>query len=238
MVVVDGCGEGKFAKFTKPFQATCHAFISAKLAGTAQHSHLRAMPLMDRRNHLNSATQLLLAAVCGVPQQLLEDTKVLPQKGNLLRFPWYGKHGVGGAFVMGRCVYMSGHFFDRNNSVNGLKDDLSTLLLIAHEVGHLPHSARFPNNRLGQVQFIFWAAGIYVVSFLRNGGHWHRKAWIEQEADRGRWVLGKLITPLRATMERELLVPLRTNDVDAVNVWLIDRKALIAELHAAYPGWE
>ncbi len=238
MVVVDGCGEGKFAKFTQPFQATCHALTSAKLAATAQHSHLRAMPFVDGRSNLNSATQLLLAAVSGVPEHLLEDSKVLPQKGNLLRFPWYGKSGGGGAFVMGRCVYMSGHFFDRNNSGIGLKDDLSTLLLIAHEVGHLPHSARFRNNRLGQVRFISWAAGIYVLSFLQNGGHWHRKAWIEQEADRGRWVLGKLITPLRATIESDLLVPLRTNDVDAVNVWLIDRKAMIAELHAAYPGWE
>jgi len=238
MLVVDGCGEGKFTKLPRLFQATCHAMPCAKLAVTAQHSHLRSMPFVEGTSYLNSATQLLLAAVSHVPEYLLKDCKVLPQKGNLLRFPWYGERGGGGAFVMGRYVYMSGHFFDRNNSVNGLKDDLSTLLLIAHEVGHLPHSAQFSNDRTGQVRFLFWAAWTYVLSFFRNGSAWHKKAWIEQEAERGRWVLGKLIETTRPTMESDLLVPLRINDLVTVDTWLKERKTMIAELQAQYPGWE
>lgn len=195
------------------------------------------MSFVDGTSHLNSATKLLLAAVSRVPEHLLKDFKVLPQKDNLLRFPWYGKNGGGGAFVLGRSAYLSGHFFVGNNSEDDLKVDLSTLLLIAHEVGHLPHSARFTDNRVGQVRFLFWAAWTYVLSFLRNGAAWHRKAWIEQEAERGRWILRQLIEPTRATVGKDLLDPLRTNDVATVETWLTDRKGKIEALHAAYPGW-
>lgn len=237
MVVVDECCEGKFAKLTRLFQATCHLTRCAKLAGTLLISHLRSMPFVDGTSHLNSATKLLLAAVSGVPEHILKDCSVLPPKSNLLRFPWYGKRGGGGAFVMGRSAYLSSHFFDRDNDALRLKEDLSTLLLIAHEVGHLPHSARFPKNRLGQVRFLFWAAWTYVLSFFRNGTAWHRKAWIEHEAERGRWVLRKLIEPTRATLGKDLLDPLRTNDVTTVATWLNDRKAKIEALQSEYPGW-
>lgn len=193
------------------------------------------MPFIDERDHLNGATQMVLAAVSGVADHLLCECRVLARKGNRLRFPWYGAHSAGGAFVLSRCIYMSDHFFTGNVGRVRLKDDERTLLLLAHEVGHLPHAARFRANLYGQLGFIFWAAGIYTLSIFRHGANWHRKAWIEQEAERGRWVLRELLT--RSTSPGDLLELLRSNNSANTADWLSTNKALITSLQAEYPGW-
>jgi len=186
-----------------------------------------AMRILEEDGHLTPATQLLLGAVSKVPLPLLDAVQVFDRKENWLHFPWYSKRSGGGAFVMGVRIYASTVLLrDQNDSPT------SFLLLLAHEVGHLPHAARFGSNGSGRATFIVWAMGHYMISYLRHGRHGHRKARIEQEAERGRWVLRNLIAstnsdPLLAVLENE----------GNMSTWLVRHESTIDRLHRDYPGW-
>ncbi len=189
-------------------------------------SQLRtAMRILKENGHFTSAAALLLAAVSKVPLAMIERAVVLSKRRNWLHFPWYPK-SRGGAFVLGEKVYVSDHFVQPNEDPS-----LRFLLLLAHEVGHLPHADQWGISPWGRAKFVLWATGHYARSSLLNGRHGHRKARIEQEAERGRWVLSELIRINRPSLE-ELL---RTKD--GMAAWLSQQRSMLKELHAKYPGW-
>lgn len=166
-----------------------------------------------------------------VPIRLLVECKVHPARRNWLRFPWYSQRSGGGAIAVVDRIHASSRFFDPDGNATDF------LMLLAHEVGHLVHAEHYPASRLGRTRFVLWATGHYVRSFVRNGRNWHRKAPIEQEAERGRWVLRQLLATSGSSAAKELLGHVHTNNTQAVGEWLLQRNDLVERLHADYPGW-
>lgn len=190
------------------------------------------MPYLDEHAHLTPATVRLLHAVSRVPIRLLKDCKVYPARRNWLRFPWYSKRSGGGAVAIVDRIHASDRFFVE------IGNDTSFLLLLAHEVGHLLHAENYPASTLGRTRFVLWATWQYALSLLRNGKRWHRKARMEQEAERGRWVLRQLLASSGDAAAKELLGLVHTNRTAAVGEWLAARSSTIERLHAEYPGWQ
>lgn len=188
-------------------------------------ANFAAMRLLEADGRLTGAVRLLLGAVSGVPDGLLREVRVFPKERNWLRFPWYAASQGGGAFVMGDRIFAHRRFFDPHAH-------RAFLFLLAHEAGHLPHAARFGTNSLAKARFVCWAAGHYLRSGLKHGRHAHRMARIEQEAERGRWVLAEL-TRLTASDPPFTLL----SDEQAMTAWLERHARTIAELHRRYPGW-
>jgi hypothetical protein len=184
-----------------------------------------AVELLDANGGPTEATGLLLAAVSGVPVPMVRHVRVLPKERNWLRFPWYAAAKGGGAFLLGHRIYAHQRFFRPQHAH-------AFLLLLAHEVGHLPHAERFGNTAFGRLRFVCWAAGHYLRSAVRNGRQAHRMARIEQEAERGRWVLRELI---KATPGDPPLPHLRS--AADMHGWLQRHAAQLASLHGRYPGW-
>ncbi|MGV3637835.1 MAG: hypothetical protein ACO1NQ_09335 [Flavobacteriales bacterium] len=183
------------------------------------------MRSLEADGSLTGAARLLLGAVSGVPDGLLKAVRVFPRERNWLRFPWYAAAQGGGAFVMGDRIFAHRRFFEPGA-------ERAFLFLLAHEVGHLPHAARFGASGAAKARFICWAAGHYLRSALTHGRHAHRLARIEQEAERGRWVLAELVR--RTTGDP----PFRQfSDAEAMTAWLQRHADTIAELHRRYPGW-
>lgn len=188
-------------------------------------ANFAAMRLLEVDGRLTTPVRLLLGAVSGVGDHLLDPVRVYPKERNWLRFPWYAAARGGGAFVMGDRIYAHRKFFATSEST-------SFLLLLAHEVGHLPHAEPFGSSNAGKARFVLWAAGHYLRSAIRHGRQAHRYARIEQEAERGRWVLGALI---KATAQAPLFAHL--DDPERMREWLHRNRALITALHTGYPGW-
>lgn len=189
-------------------------------------ANFAAMRLLEVDGRLTQPVRLLLGAVSGVDATLLDTVHVFPKERNWLRFPWYVAAKGGGAFVMGDRIFAHRRFFRDEHAV-------SFLYLLAHEVGHLPHAEPFGSTPLGKARFVLWAAGHYVRSGLKNGRHAHRLARIEQEAERGRWVLVELFKATAADP------PLRhIGDKEAMRRWLERNASTIIDLHRAYPGWQ
>lgn len=193
----------------------CHAGRMANFA---------AMRLLGTDGSLAPPVRALLAAVSGVDNTLLYQVRVWPKDRNWLRFPWYAAAQGGGAFVMGDRIYAHRKFFAPD-------EHRAFLLLLAHEVGHLRHAEPFGFNALGRVRFVVWAAGHYLRSALRHGRHAHRLARIEQEAERGRWVLAQLINGTGISLDLLLA------DEEGMRSWLHHHATLIRDLHRQYPGW-
>jgi len=189
------------------------------------------MPILDQHAYLTPATVRLLHAVSKVPIRLLVECKVYPARRNWLLFPWYTQRSGGGAIAVVDRIHASNRFFDRNSS------DTAFLLLLAHEVGHLLHAEHYPASGLGRTRFVLWATGHYARSFMRNGKQWHRGSRIEQEAERGRWVLRQLLATSGSAAVRVLLDHVHANNTVAVSDWLAQNATLIERLHANYPGW-
>lgn len=189
------------------------------------------MPFLDQHAHLTPATVRLLHAVSRVPIRLLVACKVYPAQRNWFRFPWYSQRSGGGAIAVVDRIHASSRFFAAGSNDTGF------LLLLAHEVGHLLHAQHYPPTSIGRTRFVLWATGHYARSFVRNGNQWHRKARIEQEAERGRWVLRQLLASSGAGGAKDLLEHIHRNNTNAVGDWLAQRSTVIDRLHAEYPGW-
>lgn len=188
-------------------------------------ANFAAMRLLNESERFTEPVGLLLAVVSGVPLALIASARVLPKERNWLRFPWYPAAQGGGAFVMVDRIYAHRRFFVPEQS-------RAFLLLLAHEVGHLAHAEPFGTTPLGRLRFVCWAGGHYVRSVLRHGRQAHRLARIEQEAERGRWVLGQAMARLPKDTPLSHL-----DDTAAMQAWIQRNAGLIATLHRAYPGW-
>lgn len=184
-----------------------------------------AMRLLEDDGRLTEAARLLLGAVSGVPDELLGRARVSPRERNWLRFPWYPAAQGGGAFVMGDRIFAHERFFRAENTMD-------FIYLLAHEVGHLKHAERFGGSAWGRTRFVCWAAGHYMRSGLRNGRNAHRLARIEQEAERGRWVLREVGKRLGNDPFAPCL-----NDAEAMKAWLQRNNKSIKDLYREYPGW-
>ena len=176
----------------------------------------------------------LLHAVSGVDRELLESARIHPHTANLLHFPWYPR-SRGGAFVLGSRIYLKERSLAGTYHKSG-PEQTASLLLLAHEVGHLPQAHRFGMNGLGKVRYVLWAAGQYGWSALRNGPtQAHDHAPLEREADQGRWVLGKLIETIARTERRQDLADLLAlEDPRSMTNWLALHAELIAGLRKTY----
>ncbi|MBL7951600.1 MAG: hypothetical protein JNM62_07760 [Flavobacteriales bacterium] len=183
------------------------------------------MQLLHADGRLTEATSLLLAAVSGVPEPLVRGVRVFPKARNWLRFPWYPAAKGGGAFVLGDRIYAHQRFFLPEH-------DHAFLFLLAHEVGHLPHAEPFGRTRFGRARFVCWAAGHYLRSALRNGKQAHRLARIEQEAERGRWVLREI---MKISVKDSPLAQLE--DAAGMREWLQRNASHLSALHRGYAGW-
>ena len=176
----------------------------------------------------------LLHSVSGVDRHLLERARIYPHTANWLHFPWY-PNSRGGAFVLGHRIYLK-----KRSQAGALlakgPEHIAALILLAHEVGHLPQADRFGMSGFGKARFICWAAWQYTRSALRNGPiNAHDDAPLEREADEGRWVLEKLLeTVANAEHEQELSNLLALEDPNAMINWLGDHNTLIARLRTTY----
>ncbi|MBK6549541.1 MAG: hypothetical protein IPG11_03880 [Flavobacteriales bacterium] len=180
------------------------------------------MRTLDTEHRITPTIALLLAAVSGVPLVAIQRATIVPSATHWLRLPWYRRAG-GGAMVLGERIHVS------TAALTDERDPSRLLFLLAHEVGHLPHAARFGKDRIGRLHFFLWAAGHYARSSLRYGAEGYRLSRIEQEADHGRWVLREL---LRRTGTSPETLP---TDPMMMSAWIEDHAHELAELHSAYP---
>lgn len=185
------------------------------------------MRILENDGAMTGAAQLLLAEVAQTPPVLLATVRVLPRRFNWLGFPWYRRRHGGGAFVLVDRIYASGNFFDGEGT-----GSLTFLHLLAHEVGHLKHAEPFVGSILGKLRFVGWAAGHYARSYAQHGRAGYRKSRIEQEAERGRWVLRQLI---RSEGIHALIEAMQ--DELRMRAWLEKNAPLLHQLHGAYRGW-
>lgn len=184
------------------------------------------MRLLEDDGRLGVPARLLLGAVARVPDALLHAARVLPRERNWLRFPWYRGSKGGGAFVMGDRIHVHRCLLEQQRSMDLLR-------LLAHEVGHLPHAARFgPGTATGRARFVIWTAGHYLRSALTNGRHAYQLSRIEQEAERGRWVLRELIRSVGSAAVQGAM-----HHPDGMQAFLVEQEALLSDLHRRYPGW-
>ncbi len=162
--------------------------------------------LIQPDTHLTSLARLALHTVTGVPMRLLHQVRVKPASTNWLRVPWYRYHR-GGAITVGRTIWFTRKWFDAEGYGDGSSAATwNWLQHLAHEVGHLPQAERFGYDLLGKAR--------YVLAFTRQYGgraallksDVHDGAPLEIEADRGRWVLLRLVgaQPLSHPLVRAL----------------------------------
>ena len=113
------------------------------------------------------------------------------------------------------------------------RSTLRWLMHLAHEVGHLPQAERFGQHALGRLRYLLAFAGHYGSRALMGRWPVHDGAPLEQEADRGRWVLRELLVQDRR--KGLLLVKaVQAGDRDAVLGWLRQSTPLIGQLQTRY----
>lgn len=190
--------------------------------------------LLKADHGLSDSLILLLTTVSGVDTQLLEQTRVVPHTANWLRFPWYPA-SRGGAFVLGSRIYLKSRSLQGAYQTNG-PEHMTSLLLLAHEVGHLPQAQRFGQSGFGKFTFLCWAAGQYAYSALRNGPiKAHDHAPLEREADEGRWVLLELLKATANEYHKHVVTSiLARDDTDRMAAWLTQHSKLITDLRTTY----
>ncbi len=156
--------------------------------------------------HLTPLARLVLHTVTGVPMRLLNAVRVKPASSNWLRVPWYGYHR-GGAITVGRTIWFTRKWFEAPDYGDGSRMALwNWLQHLAHEVGHLPQAERYGYGSLGKARYVLAFAWQYGSRALRMKRDVHDGAPLEIEADRGRWVLVKLLgqNPLAHPLVRAL----------------------------------
>lgn len=171
-------------------------------------------------HHFNSATAALLAAVTGLPEDLLHDVRIRPRASNWARAPWYAATEGGGAMVIGDRIYVS-----PSHEPERIAGDRARLLcwtlLMAHEVMHVGQARRFGFSGWGRFRFLTWSAANYSTSFLRNGRAAHAKAPFELEAEQGRLALRALMNATgRCDAQHQLIDLLLYNDEEGMRSWL------------------
>lgn len=185
---------------------------------------------------LQPATRLVLEAVARVPAPQLEACRVAHRRDHWLRVPWYGKAHGGGAIALGRTIRFTGNWFSTTGpharGDGSLRSTWLWLSHLAHEVGHLPQAEAFGHHTGGRLHYVLAFAGQYAWRALALKGDVHDGAPLERQADRGRWVLHRLVGA--SPLTHPLVTAVHANDTEAAKAWI---EAHAAELHAAHTAY-
>jgi len=181
---------------------------------------------------LTEAAIVLLHAVSGVEIDLLRAARIRPSRTNWLRAPWY-PYARGGAITVGRTIWFTRIWYDPKGHGDGsLHSTWKWLLLLAHEVGHLPQAERFGRSFFAKARYVGAFSWQYASRAVLLRRPIHDGSRLEREAELGRWVLLRLID---ATLEQDSIVTLvHADNFDAVRAWCFNRKDRITQLQNAY----
>ncbi len=181
---------------------------------------------------ITDAAIILLHAVSGVDLPLLRSVRVRPSRSNWLHAPWY-RHHRGGAITVGRTIWCTRIWFDPHKYGDGSADSCwRWLVLLAHEVGHLPQAERFGRSLFSKARYLAaftWQYGSRAV-LLRK--HIHDGSALELEADLGRAVLLGLAA--NDMERRQLVAAVQQDDEAEVRGWCARRTSQIAALRSSY----
>lgn len=181
---------------------------------------------------LTEAAIVLLHAVSGVDPDLLRAVRIRPSRRNWLHAPWY-PYSRGGAITVGRTIWFTRIWSDPKGHGDGsLHSTWKWLLLLAHEVGHLPQAERFGRSFSAKTRYVSTFLWQYASRAMMLRRPVHDGSRLEREAELGRWVL------LRSVDTRDELDPIvrlvLAGRTDAVLAWCNERKARIVELQRRY----
>lgn len=192
---------------------------------------MRAGPV-SADGSLSEAAIILLHAVSGVDMGLLRSARVRASRSNWLHAPWY-PYQPGGAITVGRTIWCTRIWSDPHKHGDGSMGACwQWLVLLSHEVGHLPQAERFGRSLLAKARYLAaftWQYGIRAVLLKK---HVHDGSPLELEADRGRHILLRLIGD--AAARHPVVAAVHAGDTVAVRLWCGGQTERIAALGAAY----
>lgn len=193
--------------------------------------------LITPEGRLTPVAIAVLAAVSRVDRRLLVDARIRPARANWLWAPWYLAHRGGGALTIGRTIWFNGNWFSTHGpGASGDGSAWSTwrwLRHLAHEVGHLPQAEREGLTLAGRSRYVARFTGQYLWRALTLKGAVHDGASLEIEADRGRWVLERLVG--RDPLAHPLMLAVVRDDLHAAEGFITAHRSELDALHAAYP---
>lgn len=193
--------------------------------------------LVTPGSSLSEAAIALLHPFTLVDLTLLEMARIRPASSNWLGAPWYRPHRGGGAITIGRTIFFNRNWFaTRGPGAHGdgsVRNTWRWILHLAHEAGHLPQAHRHGHHWVGKTAYVTRFAGQYLWGALTLRERLHDDAPLEREADRGRWVLARVVgdTPLT----HPLVAALHAGNAAGVKNWCRDNADLIEAAHQAYP---
>jgi len=159
----------------------------------------------------------VLHAVSAVPMDQLRSARIRRSRDNWLHAPWYPYHR-GGAITIGRSIWCTRLYFDVHGYGDGSIDSTwRWLLLLAHEVGHLPQAERFGFHAMGKAEYVTAFVWQYASRAITLRFPVHDGSALEIEADMGRWVLRHAIGD--APLAHPLVIALHANDAEEVRGW-------------------
>lgn len=181
---------------------------------------------------ITEAAIILLHAVSGVDVELLHAVRVRPSRSNWLHAPWYRYHR-GGAITVGRTIWCTRIWFDPRKHGDGSMDSCwKWLVLLAHEVGHLPQAERFGRSLLAKARYLAAFTWQYGTRAIMLKKHVHDGSALELEADLGRAVILGLAG--NETERKQITSAIQHNDEAAVRQWCAARSGQIAALRTGY----
>jgi hypothetical protein len=192
-----------------------------------------ACALFDPDGKITASATAVLAHICRIDRTLLASATILPSSRNLLEVPWFSQSKGGGGMVIGRSIYFTSNWFrqgDGNTDFgNGTAyNTLRWLLLLSHEVGHLPQAARFGYGLVGRSRYLITFAIKYLWYYLRGRKPFTDFMPLEIEADLGRKTMVNLIFDAGEPYEEHPLVQaLHQNDPSTAIRWMHDHTAQI-----------
>ncbi len=188
---------------------------------------------VDRNGKLNEAAVLVLSVICRVQENLLTTALVLPSSRNWLNAPFFSPNEGGGAMVIATRIYFTANWFRNDNlpTSYGRKDSVCTLrwiLLMAHEVRHLPQAAIVGYRIWNIMAYVLWFGLNYAWHAVTRKLPYVEHMPLEIDADLGRKTLRSILTEADTPPEEHVLITaIHRNDVDSAREWIDENKALI-----------
>ncbi len=191
------------------------------------------MPAVVRDDgSLNDAAITLLHAVSGVDAELIRAARIRPSRSNWLRAPWY-RHHRGGAITVGRTIWFTRIWWLQNGRGDGsLASTWHWLLLLAHEVGHLPQAEHFGRDFFGKARYVAAFAWQYGSRAVLMKNDVHDGARMEREAELGRWVLVRVLGDQGEA--HAMVAATASDDLQAVREWCSSHAQAIASAQTEY----
>ncbi len=190
--------------------------------------------LIQADGQLTALARKVLHAVTGVPMPLLAAVRIRRASENWLHAPWYAYHR-GGAITIGRRIWFTRKWFDAEGFGDGsLLATWNWLQHLAHEVGHLPQAERSGHDLPGKIRYVMAFAWQYGGRAMMLRSDVHDGAPLEIEADKGRWVLVRVIGDQPLT--HPLIGALHEGDAAGVEKSCRNLAERMTELSRMYPS--